>query len=157
MDVSAPAADFLVGSGVGGGVTGKDVSVACSGGSVGACSGVAAVGRHSGVNAASSVKSTSPFSSALQPAALPLSSRISSSRTWITSSKLSHEAGLAATKKITQNSKTNTDEYNYHNSGHYSSSCLLFKNKRFWILSASSGGTYSDKPNSKSFSLSPEI
>jgi hypothetical protein len=34
---------------------------------------------------------------------------------------------------------------NYHNSGHYPLSCLLFKTQRFadWILSMSSGGTYS--------------
>jgi hypothetical protein len=38
--------------------------------------------------------------------------------------------------------------YNYQNSGHYSSSCLLFWTGRFgdWILSPSSGGTYSVEP-----------
>jgi hypothetical protein len=36
--------------------------------------------------------------------------------------------------------------YNYHYSGHYPSSCLVFKTRRFgdWILSPSSGGTYSN-------------
>jgi hypothetical protein len=39
--------------------------------------------------------------------------------------------------------KVNT--YNYHHSGHYHSFCLLFKTQYFggWILSPSSGGTYS--------------
>jgi hypothetical protein len=47
-------------------------------------------------------------------------------------------------------------EWYYHNSGHYSSSCLLFKTQRFgdWIPSPSSGGSYSDGPNSKSCSVS---
>jgi hypothetical protein len=34
--------------------------------------------------------------------------------------------------------------YNYQNSGHYPSSCILFKAQRAWILSPSLGGTYSD-------------
>jgi hypothetical protein len=36
-------------------------------------------------------------------------------------------------------------KYNYHNSGHYPPSCLLFKAQRFgdWILCPSSDGTYS--------------
>jgi hypothetical protein len=40
------------------------------------------------------------------------------------------------------------NEYNYHNSGHYRSPCLLFKTYRFegWILSPSSDGTYSVGP-----------
>jgi hypothetical protein len=48
--------------------------------------------------------------------------------------------------------------YNYHSSGHYPSSCLLFKTQHFrdWILSPSSGGTYSVGPNRQSYSLSPD-
>jgi hypothetical protein len=41
---------------------------------------------------------------------------------------------------------------NYHNSGQYPSSCLLFKTQHFegWILSPSSGGMYSVGPNRQS-------
>jgi hypothetical protein len=48
--------------------------------------------------------------------------------------------------------------FNYHNSGHYPSSCLLFKTRRFgdWILSPFSAGTYSGGPNRKNYSLSPD-
>jgi hypothetical protein len=39
--------------------------------------------------------------------------------------------------------------YNSHSSGHYPSSCLLFKTRYFrdWILCTSKGGTYSVGPN----------
>jgi hypothetical protein len=39
--------------------------------------------------------------------------------------------------------------YNYHNPGHYPSSCVLFKTRNFgnWILSPSSAETYSVGPN----------
>lgn len=113
--VLASDADLSISSGEGGGVTGKDESVGCSGGSAGACpDGAAAVGRHSGVNPVSSAKSTSPSSSALHPAVLWPSSWISSSRTWISSPKFSREVVSATTKRISQQ-KTDmlTNVYHY--------------------------------------------
>jgi hypothetical protein len=46
--------------------------------------------------------------------------------------------------------------YNYHNFGRYPLYCILFQSRRFgnWILSRSSGGTYSDTPNRYSYSVS---
>lgn len=94
-------ADLFIGSGEGGGVTGKDESAGCSGGSIDSCS----VGAPSEgglkippeVNSVSSAKSLSPSSVVLQPASLWLSSRISNSKTWISSPKLSCLVCSAAT------------------------------------------------------------
>jgi hypothetical protein len=49
-------------------------------------------------------------------------------------------------------------QHNYHNSGYYPSSCLLFKTQRFgdWILSEPLSGIYSVGPNGKSWPLSLE-
>jgi hypothetical protein len=42
-------------------------------------------------------------------------------------------------------------KYNYQNSRHYPSSCILFKARRFgvWILSPSSDGTYAVGPDQR--------
>jgi hypothetical protein len=50
-------------------------------------------------------------------------------------------------------------EYNYHVSGHYSSTYLLFNTRHFgdWFPFPSSGGTYSEGPNRKRSFPTPDI